>query len=44
MIKKLPACVTRELKYYVCLYIDPETDEVFYVGKGRRNRALAHMF
>ena len=43
MIKRLPACVTRELKYYVYLYIDPETDDVFYVGKGLRNRGLSHL-
>ena len=43
MVKRLPACVTRELKYYVYLYIDPETDEVFYVGKGTGNRALSHL-
>ncbi|HYW78973.1 MAG TPA: hypothetical protein VE890_05320 [Thermoguttaceae bacterium] len=41
-IKKLPQAVTRHLDYYVYLYIHPETDEVFYVGKGRGNRALAH--
>lgn len=35
--------VTRKLKYYVYLYIDPTTDEVFYVGKGRGNRAFAHL-
>jgi len=43
MVRKLPACVTRELKYYVYLYIDPETDKVFYVGKGKGNRALSHL-
>ncbi len=43
MVKRLPACVTRELKYYVYLYIDPETNEVFYVGKGKGNRALSHL-
>lgn len=43
MVKKLPACVTRELKYYVYLYIDPETNDVFYVGKGKGKRALSHI-
>ena len=43
MVKRFPACVTRELKYYVYLYIDPETNQVFYVGKGKGNRALSHM-
>jgi len=43
MIKRLPLSITRELGYYVYLYIDPETKEVFYVGKGRGNRALSHV-
>ena len=43
MVKRLPACVTRELKHYVYLYIDPQTGKVFYVGKGSRNRALSHL-
>lgn len=42
MIKKLPSCVTRELGYYVYLYIRPDTNEVFYVGKGKGNRMLSH--
>ena len=41
-IKRLPRSVTRELRYYVYLYIDPEDGEVFYVGKGKGNRALSH--
>ncbi len=28
--------------YYVYLLLDPRTNKVFYVGKGRGNRALAH--
>jgi len=43
MIKRLPRCVTRELGYYVYLYVDPETEKVFYVGKGKGNRMLAHV-
>ena len=35
--------VTKELRYYVYLYLDPESDEVFYVGKGKSNRAFAHL-
>jgi len=34
--------VARELGYYVYLYVNPETDQVFYVGKGKGNRALSH--
>ena len=43
MIKKLPSCVTRELGHYVYLYVDPETEKVFYVGKGKGNRMLSHV-
>lgn len=35
---------TREqLKFYVYLLIDPETDEPFYVGKGKDNRVFNHV-
>lgn len=36
--------VAERLKYYVYLYIDPETDEVFYVGKGKGNRVFSHLY
>lgn len=42
-IKRLPQAVTKHLGYYVYLYIHPETEDVFYVGKGRGNRALSHV-
>ena len=42
-IKRFPQPVSRQLGYYVYLYIHPETNEVFYVGKGRGNRAFAHV-
>ena len=32
-----------KLKYYVYLLIDPRNDEVFYVGKGKGSRILAHL-
>jgi hypothetical protein len=41
-ISRIPASVSRHLKYYVYLYVHPETGEVFYVGKGKGNRAMAH--
>ncbi len=31
------------LKYYVYLYLDPDTNEVFYVGKGKGNRVFNHL-
>jgi len=37
------AQVIRKLKYYVYLYVDPRDGKVFYVGKGRSNRAFAHL-
>lgn len=35
--------VCRKLGYYVYLYIDPASDEIFYVGKGTGNRAFSHL-
>lgn len=35
--------VSERLRYYVYLYIDPLTDEPFYVGKGQGERAVAHL-
>jgi hypothetical protein len=33
----------QNLNFYVYLLIDPETDEPFYVGKGKGNRVFAHV-
>lgn len=33
-----------EKLYYVYCYIDPTTNQPFYVGKGTQNRAYTHMF
>ncbi len=35
--------ILSELKYYVYLYAHPETDEIFYVGKGKGNRVFSHL-
>ena len=43
MVDKFAASVLKELKYYVYFYSDPETEEVFYVGKGKGNRVFSHL-
>ena len=40
---RIPPAVARKLGYYVYLYVNPLDDSVFYVGKGKGNRALAHL-
>jgi hypothetical protein len=35
--------VAHRLGYYVYLYIDPRTEQPFYVGKGQSQRALSHL-
>lgn len=35
--------VARKLGHYVYLYVDPITNDIFYVGKGRGNRAFSHL-
>lgn len=35
--------VEEKLGYYVYLYIDPDDNSVFYVGKGKGSRMLAHL-
>jgi len=32
-----------QLKFYVYVYIDPRTDEPFYIGKWKGNRAFSHL-
>ena len=39
----IPPEVADKLGYYVYLYVDPRTDEPFYVGKGLKRRILAHL-
>jgi hypothetical protein len=39
----IPSVVAQRLGYYVYLYIDPRIEQVLYVGKGRGERALAHL-
>jgi len=42
-ITKFPRSVTEKLRYYVYMYINPKTDVVFYVGKGKGNRCFSHL-
>lgn len=35
--------IREKLKYYVYLYVDPRTDSIFYIGKGKGNRAFSHL-
>jgi len=42
-MNKFLQSVTKELKYYVYIYSHPLTDEIFYIGKGKGNRAFSHL-
>lgn len=42
-IMDFSSLIQKELKYYVYLYSHPITGEIFYVGKGKGNRAFAHL-
>lgn len=43
MIKQFSKEVIAKLKYYVYIYSDPDTGEIFYVGKGIGNRVFSHL-
>lgn len=43
MLDSIGPHVAERLGYYVYLYIDPRTNEPFYVGKGQGGRALSHL-
>jgi hypothetical protein len=42
-ITEFPVSVIEQIGYYVYLLIDPETQQVFYVGKGTGNRVFQHV-
>jgi hypothetical protein len=41
--KRFSSQVIEKLGYYVYLYIDPNDQRIFYVGKGQGNRVFAHL-
>jgi hypothetical protein len=41
--KEFSPSVIERLGYYVYLLIDPETSNIFYIGKGTGNRIFAHL-
>jgi len=43
MITKFTQNQIEFLKYYVYIYKDPSSDEIFYVGKGKGNRVFNHL-
>lgn len=43
MLNSIAPYVGERLGFYVYLYVDPRTNEPFYVGKGQGDRALAHL-
>ena len=40
---RIPPAVARKLGFYFYLYVSPLDESVFYVGKGKSGRALAHL-
>ncbi len=42
-ITKFTSEIKEYLKYYVYIYVDPQTDEIFYVGKGKGDRVFSHL-
>jgi len=42
-VLRIPTSAARKLGWYVYLYVNPLNEEVFYVGKGRGQRALDHL-
>jgi hypothetical protein len=42
-IPRTAPAVARKLGYHVYLYVNPIDHSVFYVGKGKNGRALAHL-
>jgi len=43
-LRSLKPGMTEKLGYYVYLYVDPRDGKVFYIGKGKDERCLDHLF
>lgn len=43
MEARISRTVAERLGHYVYIYVDPRDESIFYVGKGRNGRALAHL-
>ena len=43
MKNRLSQSTVEKLNYYVYALIDPRTNKVFYIGKGKGNRIYAHV-
>jgi hypothetical protein len=43
LLLRIPPEVAEKLGWYVYLYVDPRNGQVFYVGKGKGQRLLAHL-
>ena len=42
-MNSFPADIIEKIGYYVYVYVDPFTDSVFYIGKGKGNRCFSHI-
>lgn len=43
-LRSLKPGMAEKLEYYVYLYVDPRDGKVFYIGKGKGERCLDHLF
>lgn len=43
-LRSLKPGMAEKLEYYVYLYVDPRDGKVFYIGKGKDERCLDHLF
>ena len=43
-LRSLKPGMAEKLGYYVYLYVDPRDGKVFYIGKGKDDRCLHHLY